>query len=134
MKRFAASQLGIAGYTSAFHLRSYSMQSHSSRLVASRTGQTGYWIKGGRNLGYNGNVDHEHILICGRGASAPKVHDTVLQNISSVIYAPKGKHSEKPTELYERFELLHPNGRYLDLFGGKPRERWTRWCHDVDPK
>ena len=46
---------------------------------------------------------------------------------------PRGKHSEKPGEMFSLVENVSP-GPYLELFGRKPRDGWTVWGNEVgDP-
>jgi hypothetical protein len=45
------------------------------------------------------------------------------------VFAPRGKHSEKPDEIYHRLERLYGDVRRLELFGTKLRPGWTVWGH-----
>jgi N6-adenosine-specific RNA methylase IME4 len=43
----------------------------------------------------------------------------------SIIFAPRGRHSEKPIEAARRIEQMYPDARKLELFVRKPRPGWT---------
>ncbi len=48
--------------------------------------------------------------------------------VSSVVQAPRGKHSEKPKVFYEIIERLYPKRSALELFGREvKREGWMVW-------
>lgn len=75
---------------------------------------------------------HELCLFGVRGKCPARVH-----NLSTIIFAPRGKHSAKPVELYERAEALSPGPR-LELFARSARKGWDRWGleahNEVDSK
>lgn len=68
---------------------------------------------------------HELCLFGVRGKAPAAVH-----NLSTVIFAPRGKHSAKPEELQDRAELLSPRPR-LELFARRPRAGWVTWGNEV---
>lgn len=73
-------------------------------------------------LGHYVRLSHEACIIAARpgAAACVKRHD-----IPSVIFAPIGRHSEKPTAFFDLVESL-AQGPYLELFARAPRgERWT---------
>ncbi len=73
-------------------------------------------------LGHYVRASHETCIIAARpgAASTIKAH-----NIPSVLFAPLGRHSEKPAAFYRLVETLAP-GPYVELFAREPRnERWT---------
>jgi N6-adenosine-specific RNA methylase IME4 len=45
--------------------------------------------------------------------------------------APRGRHSEKPEEVYNRIERL-VDGPYLELFARRERPGWTCLGHGID--
>jgi N6-adenosine-specific RNA methylase IME4 len=49
------------------------------------------------------------------------------QRPSSWINAQRGKHSEKPTEVYDLIETMYPALPKLELFARKRRQGWTAW-------
>lgn len=84
------------------------------------------WIKGGApSKGYWTRNGVEVCLLGTRGS--PKRIDA---GVDERVFAPRGKHSEKPLEAYERIESLLA-GPYLELFGrSAPRPGWTVWGND----
>jgi N6-adenosine-specific RNA methylase IME4 len=65
---------------------------------------------------------HEHLVIARRGRARVKRRD-----VPSVIFAPRGRHSAKPAESYDRIERLC-DGPRLELFArGLPRPGWIGW-------
>jgi len=68
---------------------------------------------------------HELCLFGVRGRAPALVH-----NLSTVIYAPRQRHSQKPEELQERAELLSPGPR-LELFARRHRRGWTGWGNQL---
>lgn len=70
---------------------------------------------------------HELLLFGVRGkAMVPGPKD----RLPSVVFAPRGRHSEKPEVFYERIERVSP-GPYLELFARSSREGWTSWGNEV---
>lgn len=49
------------------------------------------------------------------------------------IYAPRGEHSEKPEEIYQRIERMYPNASKLELFARKRRPGWDAVGNQLDP-
>ena len=83
------------------------------------------WVKDGHpGLGYWTRKGSEICLLGKRGS--PK---RLAKDVAEVIHAPRGRHSEKPAEVYERIERLVP-GPYLELFAREPREGWDAWGND----
>lgn len=68
---------------------------------------------------------HERAIIAVRGKPKRK-----SASESSIIMAPRGRHSEKPAEVYELIERLYP-GPYVELFGRKNRRGWTVYGNEV---
>ena len=56
-----------------------------------------------------------------------------LTNQSTALFAPAGKHSEKPAEFYELVEGLCP-GAKLDVFARARRDGWESYGHEVQPQ
>lgn len=70
---------------------------------------------------------HELLLFAVRGkAMVPKPCD----RLPSVVFAERGKHSEKPRVIYDRIERISPAPR-LEMFARSRREGWTSWGNEV---
>lgn len=63
----------------------------------------------------------EFILFAVRGKAPTDRNDAL-----GVVFAPQGKHSEKPDQAYEWLERLSPGPR-LELFARRPREGYDVW-------
>lgn len=78
----------------------------------------GYWFRG----------QHELLLLATKG----KVRTPEEKNrISSVIRIKRGRHSEKPKEIYEVIEKMFPNETYLELFARNKRDNWVSWGNEI---
>jgi N6-adenosine-specific RNA methylase IME4 len=92
-----------------------------------RTGMV--WVKDKPGMGYYVRQQHELLLIAKRGElPAPLPADRP----SSVITAPRGKHSAKPDEVYQAIERMYPDLPKLELFARKARAGWAVWGNQVD--
>jgi N6-adenosine-specific RNA methylase IME4 len=70
---------------------------------------------------------HELLLFGVRGkAMLPATKD----RLPSVVFAPRGRHSEKPGVFYQRIERVSP-GPYLELFARQPRPGWAVWGNEI---
>jgi N6-adenosine-specific RNA methylase IME4 len=91
------------------------------------------WIKtykSGRvvsGLGFYTRTCTEPVILGIRG-SMPRAKGAT--NVSQLIQAPRGRHSEKPPEIYEKIEELYPEGPYLELFARRRREGWDGWGNE----
>ena len=56
-----------------------------------------------------------------RGRPLPLASEAIVQT----VFAPKGKHSEKPLEVQERIEIMYPGVKKLEIFARKERAGWT---------
>ena len=56
---------------------------------------------------------------------------TFRKDVLGVLFAPQGKHSEKPREAYGLIERLSPSPR-LELFARAPRDGYTVWGDEAD--
>lgn len=94
------------------------------------------WFKnGGGNVDYQGGVfyqSHESILVGRRGNGLPAPENT--HKFSSVIVAPRGKHSKKPLLVYDMLETMYPEFKdnFCELFARNTREGWLSWGNEVD--
>jgi len=86
------------------------------------------WVKDRIGTGYYFRGQHELLLVGVKGNFSPPLEENRLP---SVLYAPVGKHSEKPEAVYEIIEKMFPNRRYLELFARKKREGWVAWGLDI---
>jgi N6-adenosine-specific RNA methylase IME4 len=77
--------------------------------------------------GYASRANAEVVLLAKLGK--PKRLD---KGVHQIVIAPALEHSEKPEEVARRIERLYP-GPYLELFGRRPRERWTVWGNELPP-
>jgi N6-adenosine-specific RNA methylase IME4 len=68
----------------------------------------------------------ETVLLWTRGKGLKIVDHGVRQ----VIFAPRGKHSEKPQQVHEGLERLY--GGRLELFGRRTRPGWTVWGNQIE--
>lgn len=80
-------------------------------------GGMGRWLRG----------QTEHALLCVRGDPT-----FTLSNQTTLLAAKRGKHSEKPDELYALVESLCP-GSKLEMFARKARPGWARWGLEAPP-
>jgi N6-adenosine-specific RNA methylase IME4 len=86
------------------------------------------WVKDKPGTGYWFRNQHEVLLVGTRGkVPAPAEGD----QISSVISAPAGKHSEKPDAVYEMIERYFPNLPKMELNARKARPGWECWGFDA---
>lgn len=85
------------------------------------------WVKDRVGLGQYLRSQHEVCLFGVRGETMrPSV-----RNVPSVIFAPRGRHSEKPEEAFAVFERVSAGPR-LEMFARKTRVGWTSWGNEVD--
>ena len=88
------------------------------------------WVKeGGKpgGIGWYFWGDHELLLVATKGSMLPK------EKFSSVLKAPRQKHSEKPKEVYEIIKKMYPNTKKIELFlRGKPQKGWSGWGNQAD--
>lgn len=80
------------------------------------------------SLGYYSRGNTEPCLLAVRGRMPVAVHD-----VHQVVMAPRGRHSEKPAEVYDRIERLYPGRSYLELFARrKGRPGWSYWGNEIE--
>lgn len=86
------------------------------------------WVKDKIGMGYYARGQHELLLIATKGSpGVPEPKDRP----SSVINAPRTKHSKKPEIVYSLIEQMYPNRKYLELFARNERERWKSWGNEI---
>ena len=102
-------------------LRGWGFEYQSNAVWDKQSIGPGVWLR----------QQHELLLIATRGKIAPPDPD---QRCSSVISAPRGRHSEKPLQAYELIERMYPHLTKLELFArGTARPGWTCWGNEAEP-
>ena len=86
------------------------------------------WVKDRWGLGHWNRTQHELLLVATRGEVSPPAEG---RRASSVIHAARRRHSQKPAELYELLERLHPQTSRLELFARQSRPGWTAWGNEA---
>ena len=86
------------------------------------------WVKDKIGMGYWARSQHELLLIGTRGNFSPPSN---AKRVSSIIEAPRRKHSEKPLQFAELLESLYPDMAKIELFCRSPREGWTVWGYEA---
>jgi N6-adenosine-specific RNA methylase IME4 len=88
------------------------------------------WVKDLMGTGYWARQRHE-VLMIGVKGDMPCPDEHVRPD--SVISAARGKHSQKPVELYEVIERCYPGVPRLEMFArDQPRDGWERWGNSID--
>lgn len=86
------------------------------------------WVKDKIGMGYWARSQHELLLIGTRGNfPAPSKE----KRVSSIIEAPRTKHSQKPVQCAELLETLYLDMAKIELFCRSPREGWTVWGYEA---
>ena len=85
--------------------------------------------------GYISRANPEQLWIAARGEPRRRIMeiDGVLKpdmSIRRLQFAPRGKHSQKPTKFYGLLERLY-DGPYLELFSRTRRPGWAAWGNQV---
>jgi len=78
-------------------------------------------------MGHYTRANPEPCLLFTRG-SVP----VATRKERNVLFAPIGRHSEKPDGQYGKIENLYPNARRLELFARKRRVGWDSFGNEVD--
>jgi N6-adenosine-specific RNA methylase IME4 len=86
------------------------------------------WVKDKIGMGYYARQQHEQLLIARRGdLPVPDPADRP----SSVIHAPRGRHSEKPESVYGLIERMYPLFARCEMFARQTRPGWTSWGNEI---
>jgi len=86
------------------------------------------WVKDRFGMGYYVRGQHELLLIGKRGnIRAPEPSNRP----SSVLTAPRQKHSQKPDDFYDLIEGMYPGHDKVELFARRPREGWSSWGNQL---
>lgn len=87
------------------------------------------WVKDRIGNGHYFRQRHELLLLAKKGdMRSPEP----ANRPDSVIEAPRGKHSEKPEEVYELIEAMYPEYRKIELFSRNARQGWLGWGNQYD--
>ena len=86
------------------------------------------WVKDKQGMGYWARSQHELLLVGTKGKFPPPAES---ERVSSIIEAPRGKHSEKPVRCAELIEGWYPDMAKIELFCRTPREGWEVWGNEV---
>lgn len=80
------------------------------------------WVKDQIGMGYYARQQHELLLVATRGElPVPEP----ANRPASVVYAPRGDHSVKPSAFYDLIERMYPEYAKRELFQrGAPRAGW----------
>lgn len=54
------------------------------------------------------------------------------RNIQQLVNIPRGKHSEKPSEIADMINTMFPHHKKIELFARKNRRGWDSWGLDMD--
>lgn len=84
------------------------------------------WVKNSIGTGQYFRGQHE-ILLFGRKGPALSFKHT--KNIPSVVFANKGRHSQKPKEFYTIIEKIS-YAPYIEIFARNKRDGWDSWGND----
>lgn len=106
-------------------LRSWGFKYKGTIFVWVKTTKKGTLHKG---LGYTTRKNAE---ICIYGTKGKGLGIPINRNIEEVIIAQRQKHSQKPTEAYERLELLYPTATRLELFARNLRNQWISFGNEL---
>lgn len=102
-------------------------------------GVTQVWVKetkGGAPLGATGPCPTttkptcEFLLVASRRSRGRPI-PLADQSVSQVMFAPRGRHSEKPIGVIERLERMYPDARKIELFARSQRKGWDAWGNEV---
>jgi N6-adenosine-specific RNA methylase IME4 len=79
-------------------------------------------------LGYHTRSNPEMCLLATRGKGLRRVDNSVPQ----LMLSPRGAHSKKPLETYERIERLYGNVPRVELFARQPQPGWDSIGNEID--
>jgi len=82
------------------------------------------WVKDKIGMGYYFRQQHELLLV---GVRGDMVTPSETDRVSSVINAPRGKHSAKPESVYEIITRMYPDLSKIELFARNKRDGFDSW-------
>ncbi len=88
------------------------------------------WVKPHFGLGQYLRGQHELLLFAVRGKGQSDRVWVGNRNVSSVLHAPKTRHSQKPAESYELIERVSQGPR-IEFFARSGRDGWTSWGNEA---
>jgi N6-adenosine-specific RNA methylase IME4 len=121
-------QLWLWATNSHLHDAFHVMEAWGFRYVTTLT-----WVKTQMGLGYWLRGMTEHCLLGVRGSPRAKLqgpHGATGNDLTTILYAPRGKHSAKPEEMYARVEAMSEEPR-IELFARKRVPGWDAWGNEV---
>src|SRR5207244_4152766 len=86
------------------------------------------WVKPSIGPGVWLRNRHELLLVGQRGGYRPPEPE---ERCDSVLEAPRGRHSQKPEQIYELLERMYPQASKLELFARASRPGWVAWGNEV---
>ena len=86
------------------------------------------WAKDKIGMGYWVRSQHELLFICVKGKVKPPIPSL---RRSSVIHAPRRKHSEKPEEVYDILNEQYSGLAKIELFARKKVDGWDNWGNEL---
>ena len=86
------------------------------------------WVKPSIGLGNWTRNQHEPLLLATKGCFPLAEPD---RRFSSVIHAPRRRHSQKPEIVYQLIEQAWPHASKLELFARTPPPGWTAWGNQL---
>lgn len=89
------------------------------------------WGKDKFGLGQYFRGQTEHCIFAVKGCLPYKVIDGKRQQGTTLLLAPRTKHSEKPEEMRERIEKVSYSP-YLEMFARKTYPGWDSWGNEVE--
>jgi len=87
------------------------------------------WDKQKIGMGYYFRSQHEDLLVATKGKPLTPHEST---RISSILSAPRTRHSEKPLIAYEAIEAMYPGMPKLEMFARGKRAGWEVWGNEAE--
>ena len=87
------------------------------------------WDKQRDGMGYYARQRNEHLLVAHFGDPIVPAPSNLS---SSIIAAPRGKHSEKPVEFRAAIERMYPRLPKIELFARASNKGWATWGNEVN--
>jgi N6-adenosine-specific RNA methylase IME4 len=72
---------------------------------------------------------HEYLLLGKRGKP---ITPRPGSQPDSIIEAPRGKHSAKPTQVYDLIEKMYPGLAKIELFSRGSPDGWDAWGNEAE--
>lgn len=86
------------------------------------------WVKDKIGTGYHNRNQHELLLVGKRGEIPPPPES---ERVSSVLISPRGRHSEKPPQVYDWLDNWYPGIPKIELFARNRRKGWEAWGNEL---